>query len=372
MGGKVWLLKKAIYGLKQAAREFYKKLLSVMNLLGFKQAETDPCLFLRYDEKGVKREASVVHVDDGIVTGQEKEVELLMEELGEHLDIKYLGEAKYFLSLELKREGGRLWLGQEGYVTEILQRFGMERAVAYNTPMETKKKHRRAGEPLSDRTPYMSLVGALLYLASRTRPDISYAVGVLSRYFEAPTVDHWLAAKYILHYLVGTKKMGLVYCKGGGQAEVYGDSDFAACLDTRKSRGGVAAMKSGAVLGWESKMASTVVTSTRDAEIGSAAIAVKLALWLRDVTCELEGTVQQIPVYCDNQAAQIVMSDVYAGSGRYKHIEIGHHFVRERVARKEVEVKFVRTDQQIADVLTKPLPAPKLEEMRKALGVMCF
>jgi hypothetical protein len=145
-------------------------------------------------------------------------------------------EAKEFLILELRQDRGRLWIGQQGYIEEILQRFEMAEASTVKTPLKVGQAYVNAGEPVTEKTPFAELIGALLYLATRTRPDNSYAVGVLCRFMQAPTVQHWRGAKRVLRYLNGTKKLGIVYTQGGGAAEAYGDSDYAADTDERRTR----------------------------------------------------------------------------------------------------------------------------------------
>ena len=374
LGGRVWRLKKSIYGLKQAARQWYKTLNGIMQITGFEASKIDPCLFIR--KHGDEREAAAVHVDDGIMSGAEETVRALLQEMGKHVDIKIEEEPSEFLSLQLNRGPDRIWIGQEGYIETLLQRFDMQAARAVSTPMEAGTIHRESGEPLDEGTPYAALMGALNYLATMTRPDITYAVSVLCRYVAAPTKDHWEGARRILRYLAGTKQMGMVFEKNGATAvamtAVYGDSDLAGDPDSRKSRGGAIGLHKGGALAWESKLNSTVATSTSQAEINSGLVATKMALWLRQLLGEFTGTVEQMTVCCDNQAAIAMMSDMHAGSGRRKHVEIAHHFIRERVARGEIAVQYVGTAEQWADVLTKPLQVGKFEAMRHAIGVKLF
>jgi hypothetical protein len=267
-----------LYGLKQAARVWYRKLRTIMEELGYESSEVDPCLFRR--GAGAQRIVVTVHVDDGIITGSKMLVGEALGELAQKLKIKNLGAADEFLSLQLRRQEGRLWLGQEGYIMELVERFGMDDAAAVKNPVATGQTFCKEGTDVPPGTPYAEAVGALLYLATMTRPDISYAVGVLCRYMQAPKVEHWKGVKRVLRYLKGTAALGIVYRTGGGGAVAYADSDFAMDPDSRRSRSGVIILLSGGPVIWTSKLQATVAMSTCEAEISSGAAAAREALWV--------------------------------------------------------------------------------------------
>jgi hypothetical protein len=231
------------------------------------------------------------------------------------------------------------------------------------------EKLTKEGTPLDQGIPYAELVGALLYLSVMTRPDIAFAVGGLSRFMSSPTVEHWNAAKRVLRYLVGTQRLGIVYRKGESRAVAYGDSDFAGDTDTRKSRSGVVIIKNGGALTWVSRMQSTVATSTCDVQCISGAEAVKHALWVRRLLGELEGQIYPMTVYCDNQSALVLMTKSMMGFSKRKHVDVAYHFVHNRVMRDEVVLEFVSSEEQLADILTKALPAPKFMGLRSAIGI---
>lgn len=208
-----------------------------------------------------------------------------------------------------------------------------------------------------------------MYVATMTRPDIAYAVSSLCRYMAAPTKEHWQAAKRVLRYLAGTTNTGIVYKRGSGKARAYGDADYAADVDTRRSRSGSLIIMNGGALLWSSKLQTTVATSTCEAECGAAAAAVKGALWVRMLLGELHGAVVNMRVYCDNTAALVMMTQPTAGVSGKKHVEVAYQFVRNRVMRGDIELVFVGTEQQLADMFTKPLTAPRLVECRQAIGM---
>jgi hypothetical protein len=201
------------------------------------------------------------------------------------------------------------------------------------------------------------MVGSMLYLAISTRPDISYAVGELARFMAAPTSVHWQAAKGLLRYLAGTAAFGLVF--GGGEGLVgYTDADYAGCPDTRRSTGGYLFMMGGAAISWSAKRQPTVSLSTVEAEYVAASQAVREAVWLKLLEEELDVHGGAVNIYADNQGAIKLLKNPVI-SARSKHIEVAYHFARERVQRGDVEFKFVRSEEMLADVLTKALPKPK-------------
>ncbi|MFN7610158.1 MAG: Ty1/Copia family ribonuclease HI, partial [bacterium] len=173
--------------------------------------------------------------------------------------------------------------------------------------MSTSTRLTKGGSKEVDKStvPYMELVGSLLYLASCTRPDISQAVGALSRYMAHPTEHHWSTAKGVLRYLAGTPELGIVFnASGAASHHGYCDADYAGDIDTRRSTTGYMFLLAGGAISWSSKLQPTVAVSTAEAEYMAAAHAVKEALWLRKVLCAFElGSREPVPILCDNQAA---------------------------------------------------------------------
>ena len=195
------------------------------------------------------------------------------------------------------------------------------------------------GDPLdTERFPYMSLVGSLLYLSCCTRPDISQPVGVLARYMAKPTTALWTAAKGVLRYVVGTKDLGLVFGSSDGIIG-YCDADYASDTESRRSTTGYVFLLNGGAISWSSKRQQTVAVSTTEAEYMAAAAAVKEALWLRKLMVDVYDTTPSIKIFGDNQSAIKLLKNPVS-SQRSKHIDVIYHFARERVARREVEFDF--------------------------------
>ncbi len=227
------------------------------------------------------------------------------------------------------------------------------------------KLAKEGGEPTEN--PYSALVGSLLWLTVCTRPDLAYAVGVLTRHMSAPTEAAWQAALGVVRYLIGTRDAGLVY--GPASPLVgYADADFGGDTESRRSTTGYVFLLNGAAITWASRLQPTVACSTAEAEYMAASSAVREALWLQKSLLDFDASVPKVMILGDNQAALKLLANPIA-SQRSKHIEIMHHFARERVERGEVEFRYTETDKQVADILTKPLAENKFTLFRSALGV---
>jgi hypothetical protein len=220
-----------------------------------------------------------------------------------------------------------------------------------------------------DETQYRSLIGGLMYLQN-TRPDISFYVNMLSRFMQNPSKNHYGAAKRVLRYIAGTADHGLWYEKNKDVVlRGYCDSDWASCLDDRKSTSGYAFSLGSGVISWGSKKQNSIALSSTEAEYISATGATCQAIWLRRILEDL-GMKQEAAtvIWCDSKSA-IHLSKNPALHGRSKHIELKHHFIRELVAQKQVSLEFCSTTDQMADLLTKSLPKTKFMHFKEMLGV---
>lgn len=217
--------------------------------------------------------------------------------------------------------------------------------------------------------PYRELVGSLMHLSVTVRPDISFAVGALSRYLASPTMMHWQAAKGVLRYLSGTADYGITYGPDPTDLLGYCDSDYAGDIDTRRSTSGYVFVMNGGAISWSSKRQQTVAASTTEAEYMAAGAAVKEGLWLRKLLLDLNIKCSDaVCIFGDNQSTLKLLRNPVT-SARSKHIDVIHHFARERVLRKEVCFRYIPTDQMVADVLTKALPSVKHLFCCKGMGV---
>jgi hypothetical protein len=273
-----------------------------------------------------------------------------------------LGPVSKILGYEVERDltNRQTKIHQTEYIEKLLTRFGMNDANPVTTPLDPNVNLTRPdpkAEVLSD-VPYRELVGSLQYAATGTRPDICFAVSLLSRYLDKPEQRHWSAGKRILRYLAGTRSMGIVFDGSAENISVlgYSDADFATCEVTRKSVSGYVFQLAGGPVSWRSRQESLTALSTMDAEYAALSQSVREATWLRSLLLEL-GFEQHTPtpVLCDNKAA-IELSKDSKFHSRAKHIDIRHHHVRDLVRLNKISVPYVRSGQNAADQFTKPLP----------------
>ncbi|KAK1412293.1 hypothetical protein QVD17_33424 [Tagetes erecta] len=366
---RVCKLKKSLYGLKQASRNWYKKFTTSLLEIGFKQTRADPSLFIFKEEDVFV--AALIYVDDVVIMGNDfNKIKSTKIFLDDRFSIKDLGQLKYFLGIEVARTNEGLMLSQRKYILDILEDTGMTGCRPSPFPMEQNLKLDKCEEEQRvDCQQYRRLVGRLLYLQA-TRPDITFAVNVLSQFVSDPRESHMEAANRVLRYLKATPGQGILLPKGGGtNLTVYSDSDWLGCPFTRRSRTGYVLQLGGAPVSWKSKKQSVVSRSSAEAEYRAMAAAVSETLWMRWLLKEIGvQTDRPTQVFCDNQAARhIANNPVY--HERTKHVEMDCYFVRERVESNEIQTMEIATNLQVADILTKPLGTQSLQRLLNKLGV---
>lgn len=355
-GSQVCYLHKSIYGLKQASRLWNTKLNKVLLEIGMLQCKTDPCVYYNME----KNTFIAVWVDDLILfTSQLSIKNKIKEQLKLNFVMKDLGSASQCVGLHIIRKDNAVMLNQKKYIEEILARFGMSDCKPAKTPVEVGLKFSE-DDTICDH-PYQQAIGSLLYVAQCTRPDISFAVNMLSRYNKEPKTGHWIAVKRVLRYLQGTKDLMLVYTKDGdGTVTGYCDADWASDMHDRKSCTGNVFMLQNGAISWCSRKQATVALSTAEAEYMSMSSATQEALWLQQLHAEL-GQQQASPIIinCDNQSAiKLANNDCYLP--KTKHIDIRHHFLRDQVNKSKVKFNFCKGSEMIADILTKGTTLDKL------------
>ena len=222
-----------------------------------------------------------------------------------------------------------------------------------------------------DTSKYQSAVGSLLYLSTRSRPDLAFAVGNAARYCSQPSQQHWSAVKRIFRYLRGTTDLGLLYQPDNADLAGYSDADWAGDINDRKSTSGYVFMMSGSAISWRSKKQSSVALSTAEAEYIALSSATQEAMWLRHLFSSLMKEYQRcIPttIYEDNQST-ICMTKNNQSHGRSKHVDIKYHFVREQVELETVKVIYCKSEDMTADILTKGLLSYQFKRLRSKLGM---
>lgn len=312
-----------------------------------------------------------LYVDDLIFTGNNCDMfTIFKKSMMEEFEMSDLGKMHYFLGLEVVQSDDGIFVSQKKYVREILSRFKMQDFNPTNIPVEFGLKLNKAGSGKKmDSTFYKQIVGSLMYLTA-TRPDIMYSVSLVSRYMECPTEMHLLAAKRILRYLQGTKDFGIFYRKGE-KADLIGftDSDYAGDQDDRKSTSGYVFMLGTGAVSWSSKKQTIVTLSSTEAEFVAATACVCQAIWLRRILKELQFKMERATtIFCDNNSA-IKLPKNPVNHGRSKHIDVKYYFLRDLNNEGTIELQYCRSEDQLADILTKPLRFLPFQKLRRSMGI---
>lgn len=341
-----------------------------MKRMKFKQSQGDHTLFVKRSEDG-KVTALIVYVDDIIVTGNDlSEIGRLKNKLAAEFEIKELGKLKYFLGIEVAYSKEGIFISQQKYILDLLQETGMLGCKPSDTPIEQLHKlGEEPGDTPVDRGRYQRLVGRLIYL-SHTRPDIAYAVSVVSQYMHTPKEEHLNAVYKILRYLKGTPGKGVLYNKGASLSlETYTDADWAGSVLDRRSTSGLCTFLGGNLVSWRSKKQAVVARSSAEAEFRAMALGVCELLWVKivlgDLGIDWKGTMK---LYCDNKSA-INIAHNPVQHDRTKHVEIDRHFIKEKLESGLLCMPYVSSGEQLADVLTKGLSSTSLQRILNKLGM---
>ncbi|KAL8120428.1 hypothetical protein AgCh_017563 [Apium graveolens] len=324
-------LKKAIYGLRQASRAWYKELKAFLLDIGFRHSLADTCLFI-YDRDGVQV-FFMVYVDDIILTGNNNIfVNDFVSQLARRFSIKDLGSLHHFLGVEVISTKMGLLLSQHRYIVDLLDQFHMTGAKEVSTPLNISEVLTLVdGSRPIDATPYHKLIGSLQYLAI-TRPDVSFAINKLSQSMHSPTEIHWQAVKRVLRYLKGTLHHGLFLTRNSPLTlTAFSDSDWGGVHDQGRSTTAYVLYLGPNIISWRSARQKSVSRSSTEAEYKALANAATEIMWVQNILNELRVFIPRSPtLFCDNTG------DVYSCANlvyhsRMKHLAFDYHFVRERV-----------------------------------------
>ena len=372
--GKVARLLKCIYGLKQSAREWYECLAHSLHTNGFTTANFDPCVFIHTTEKVFVS----VYVDDIMIFGaQSSFLDSVRTSLKSDFECKDLGDAKYILGLEIIRTQQGLLLSQHSYIEKILAKYKMSDCRPLSAPIDPNTVI-RTGDPeevIDNITEYQSLVGSITYAVIGTRLDLAHTIALLSQYSAFPTEDHMKTAKRVLRYLKRTSNWCLLYPKQSG-SDTFGsnsfgvvthtDSSYASCPDTRKSFSGYVVRLGNATISWRSKKQACVATSTTEAEYMAMSLAARQLMWIKGAIIEL-GYNLDYHLFGDNNGALELTKNPRI-SDRSKHIDVHYHYTREKLQNNEFFLHYIPTADNLADILTKALPATTHNDLSKRLG----
>ena len=368
--GLVCKLTKSLYGLKQASRTWNLKFHALLLNYGFNQNTADPCVYSM--ASGIM---IAIWVDDGLLCGpQMSELTKIMEYLDEHLTVSSW-TADRFVGMENKRDRKKrvIHLSQEQYIVKIIQKFGMQQSASKAVPADPFTHlsvfHSEENEVFD--CPYREAIGSLTFAAHCTRPDIAFAVNQAAQHSSSPQRSHWNAVKQILAYLLGTRSLGITFSGDSSKnaLSAFYDSDYAGNVDTRRSTSWYLLFLNNGPISWYSKRQKSVALSATEAEYIAMCEASTEITWMRHFLRDIDA-LQTLPtiLLCDNQSAiKLVHNPEF--HQRTKHIDVKYHFIRKQQTNGNIDVNYIESQNQRADILTKPLSSQIFNKLRHEMNI---
>ena len=358
-GSEFVRLRKAIYGLRQSGYEWNQCLTQHLIHKGYKQSEGDNCLFIGNAEG--KPAFIMVYVDDLVLMAPcHKSMQKMKHDISERFSVKDLGELSHILGIRVHRNRSEnsFTLDQTTAVETLLINF--KNLIERKTPLHVdtaRKLQKNAGEvDQADVRRYQSIIGSLMYFSRWTRPDIAAAVSLLSRYAKNPGKEHFEQLMHLLGYLKKHPSLGVTMKRNNQitQLKMYADADWAEDPDDRKSTTGFVICVDGNPVIWKSIKQTCISKSTMQAEYVAMGSCFTEGEWTANLLAEVGYKCDRIELYCDNQAAIRVVTRGEA-SGFTKHIGVKLHTLHEAISRNELELSYVKSECNLADIFTKPL-----------------
>ena len=371
---QVCKLNKAIYGLKQAARCWFEMFEKVLFEKGFRNSAVDRCIYI-LDRGHVSKNIYVVlYVDDLVIaTANFETMNRFKNYLMEKFFMTDLKDIKLFLGIRVLRSENKITLDQSAYIKTILDKFNMSDCKAVSTPLENKLNYRVLNSDEKFDAPCRNLIGCLMYVMLCTRPDLSVAVNILSRYLTKNNKELWQCLKRVLRYLKGSIDIKLNYMRGNYNDLLIGyvDSDWGGNdeKDRKSTTGFLFKLFEQCTICWSTKRQLSVAASSTEAEYMALFEAVREAMWLKALATSINVNIEKpIIIYEDNNGCISIANNPTCHK-RSKHIDIKYHFSREQVEKNIIKLNYISTGNQLADILTKPLSAVKFLEFRAGMGL---
>lgn len=374
----VWALVKGLYGMKQAGRTWNQTMHTAMLEWGFTRLTVEHCIYYRNNKHG--KIIVAIHVDDFCSAASTPSLnEDFKNQLRTKWEISDLGAISWIVGIHATRDrtNRTITLSQTALIDKIVDQFKQTKANPVATPLLHSIKLSRADSPTNQEEkesmqpfPYRQLIGSLVYLALGTRPDIAHTVQHLSQFLDNPGRNHWDAAIRTVRYLKGTRTLGLTL---GGHRPIclrgMTDSDYANCPDTRRSVSGYCFKLGAGVISWSSRKQPTVATSSCEAEYMATCHATKEAIWLRALLLAMDLAQPQATLISADNHGALALTEDPSFHARSKHIDVQYHFTRERVEAGDVTFEYIRSEDNLADILTKPLDTKPFQRLRRQLGI---
>jgi len=343
---------------------------------GFKRLQKDNSIFI--NDKGT---IVATYMDDLLILSYTKKaISKLKAQLNKEFKLKHLGAISFYLGMEISRNRDNriMTITQKGYIAQMLKQLRME---DYHTVKSTIDKNMKLEQPPPEyvaneklKNDFVSIIGALNWVAGISRPDISFAVYRLSRHLVQPINDHYTAAKRVMRYLAGTIEIGMVFGPShihDGTLQAYSDSSWHDNTNNSRSIAGYLFKLANRPVSWRSKQEPIVAILSTEAEYIAVSEAYKEAIYLKDLLWELgynKGDIGTIKMDLDNKLA-INLAENPAMYPKTKHIRLRYHKVRELVQSKDIAINWIPTEKMAADPLTKPITAASLGHTLQLLGL---
>jgi hypothetical protein len=373
--GKCGLLLKTLYGLKQSPKEWYTTLHDLLVALGLRRTHADHSVF-------VGEELCVlIYVDDIFILAPSIDaVKPLVDGIKKQFNCTDNGLLNRFIGMDIVRDSDGIFITQASYIEDCLKRFGLATCKPSPTPFNPKIVLAVNKETASadDIHAYQVRIGTLIWIMIGTRPDIAFAVSVLSRFASNPSKNHFIALQRVFRYLAGTKTLSLYFLRAGKGLIGYCDADWCGPhAESAASTSGFVFLLAGGPVSWSSKKQTAIALSSTESEYIAQAVATQELLWLQLLLTELnvnriDPTKIMLPkptvIHADNQGA-IALSRNPEFHARTKHVHIKYHFLRKEVQSGNVEFAYINTSEQAADGLTKPLEKAAFDRFIQQLGM---
>ena len=358
--GKICKLKKALYGLKQAPAMWNQRLKEFLKKHGFIQLKTEQCVFVDSEKTMIL----AIHVDDGLLTGSNpNKMKKFLVQLSSEFKVTVHENLDTYLGIKFTNQNGKLKLSQESYALQVAETYKLQDAKPVSTPFAVGTKHDPDSNKQEVSFPFREAVGSLLYLSTKSRPDIALAVALSGRKVENPSQSDVVNVKRTIKYVQATRNFGISYPMKEVDVRLQGfcDADHAGDENTGKSTTGFIIYFNGGPVSWTSRRQPTVATNTCEAEYIAATEAAKSILFLQNFLEEITQTRIPAVLNLDNQSAiNIVKNGVM--NRRSKHMAVRYFFLKEKVDEGLLSLNYLQTEEQIADLLTKPLDRVKFEK----------
>ncbi|GJS33321.1 putative ribonuclease H-like domain-containing protein [Tanacetum coccineum] len=357
---KVYKVVKALYGLHQAPRAWYETLTNYLLGNGFHIGKIDQTLFIK------KKKGDIllvqIYVDDIIFGSIKKELCTEFEKLmKDKFQMSSMGELTFFLGLQVQQKKDGIFIHQDKYVDEILRKFNYTNVKSASTPVDLEKPLVKDGDATDvDKHLYRSMIGSLMYLIA-SRLDFMFAVCACARFQVTPKTSHLLAVKRIFRYLKGKLTSGLWYSRDSPfELDAYTDSDYARATQDKKSTTEGCQFLGNRLISWQCKKQTVVATSTTEAEYVAAASCYRQVLWIQKQLLDYEYNFMHTVIYIDNNSTICIIENPVQHS-KTKHIEIGHHLIRDCNAKKLIQMVKIDTEHNVAGLLTKGFDAGRFQ-----------